>query len=51
MKRGGDMKYQPLLNMLIMLLPGAAITYYGEELGMPGQSGERRPSFVVSTYL
>jgi len=27
-------KYQSTLNMLAMLLPGATLSYYGEEIGL-----------------
>ena len=27
--------YQSALNMLAMLLPGATLSYYGEEIGLP----------------
>ena len=28
------LKYQSALNMLAMLLPGATLSYYGEEIGL-----------------
>lgn len=35
-QKGAD--YQNVLNMLSMLLPGAVMTYYGEEIAMEGTS-------------
>jgi len=31
---GKGVKYQSALNMLAMLLPGATLSYYGEEIGL-----------------
>ena len=32
---GKGVKYQSTLNMLAMLLPGATLSYYGEEIALP----------------
>ena len=36
--RMGDSQYVSALNMLLLTLPGTAIVYYGEEIGMKNVS-------------